>query len=86
MRGWGDGKRFLFDHIFDSCLYGSMFLCGAFLDPILNVFTSLGLVVVPDEPLGHPFAFGKYQTALLVMGGLQILRLVQKWNEWRYYE
>lgn len=85
MKDWSDGKRFLFDHIFDSCLYGAMFFCGAFLDPLLNLFHSFGVPLVPNEVLGHPYALGKYQVALLVLSGFQILRIVQKLTQWKYY-
>jgi len=85
MRTWGDGKRFLFDHIFDSVLYGTMFIGSAFLDPILNYLHSVGFNVAPGEPLGHPYEIGKYQVALLVLSFMQVLRLVQKLREWKYY-
>ena len=86
MNDWSDGKRFLFDHIADSCLYGAMFLCGAFLDSILNLLRALGLHMVPGEVTYHPYEIGKYQMALLILSGVQILRLIQKLNEWRYYK
>lgn len=86
MKDWGDGKRFLFDHIFDSLVYGSIAVGAFFIDPILNALRALGLNVVPSEPMGHPYEIGKYQIAALIFSVLQILRLFQKFNEWKYYK
>lgn len=62
-----------------------MFLCGAFLDAILNLFYSVGINLVPNEVSGHPYELGKYQIALLILGGVQIARLIQKLSQWKYY-
>lgn len=85
-KDWGDGKRFLFEHICDGILYCAIFLGATFLDPILNLLRALGLNSNPAEPEGHPYQIGAYQAVALVFSTIQILRLLQKLNEWRYYK
>lgn len=85
MNDWSDGKRFLFDHIFDSVVFGAMLLLGLFLDPLLNLLYSCGVSLVPHEAAVHPFEFGRYQVILLVVGALKVARLGQKLIQWRYY-
>lgn len=86
MNNWSDGKKFLFDHIFDSVLYGAMLFVGAFLDPLLNLLHSCGFNVVPHEVAGHDYSLGKFQIVLIVLGAFKIVRLFQKLREWEYYK
>jgi len=85
MKDWSDGKKFLFDHIIDAVLYGSILLASAFLDPILNFLHSAGLNINDTEPFGHPYKIGAYQAVAAVFAALQLIRLIQKLNQWKYY-
>ena len=74
LKGWSDGKKFIFE---DLIFYGLVLVVGSCLDIFMNAYHLLF-----NPGLRHPYSFGVFQIALLIIGTIQLLRA---WDRWKYY-
>lgn len=77
--GWSDGKRFLVE---DIVVYGFCLIISLFFDHICALISHLGIYILFNQEVLHPYNFGVFQALGACFSMVQIIR---KWIDLRYY-